>query len=498
MQNTLERPGGIRLRQVLPQARFFGGDDILVHSCCGDVQSCQAGDVFVALDQGAEDGHAQYREAVERGVTAIVAEQPLPVQVPVCVVPNTHEAYGRICQKLVDEPGEMMNVVGVTGTNGKTTTSMLIASVLEAAQEQVGVISSIGRSDSIRSKPASRTTPAPPEMASWLARMATNGCSHAVVEVSSQGLAKRHTAGLNFDAAVLTNLRRDHIDFHGSVLNYRKAKARLFEQLKPHGFAVINADDPGNKLVLSKLDAPVITVGQHEPAEITATVIERHKSEQTFLLNAGNESVPVCTQMIGDHHVSNCLAAAAVGLVMGIELPTVARGLEAVSHVPGRLERIECGQSFGVYVDSADNPDRLAVALKALRKVTTGRVLCVFGPPEERPADDRPMLGRVVERAADLGVLTGGHFQADPLQLIHDILDGYDRPARAHVIPSRGQAILWTLDQALPGDSVLIAGEQRHGMLEETTDETAFDDLEIARRWLYETAKVEPMCVGVN
>jgi UDP-N-acetylmuramoyl-L-alanyl-D-glutamate--2,6-diaminopimelate ligase len=276
-------------------------------------------------------------------------------------------------------------------------------------------------------------------------------------------------------------------------MNYRKTKARLFEQLKSSGFCVLNADDPGSQAILPKLNAPVITVGQREPAEIMATVLERYPSEQTFLLMAGNESVPVCTQMIGDHHVSNCLAAAAVGLVMGIDLATVARGLEAVRRVPGRMERVECGQRFGVYIDSADNPDRLAIALKALRKVTSGRVLCVFGTPEHRPAEDRPMMGRVVERAADLGVLTGGHIpQAEPLRALHDVLDGYDRAARAHLIPTRSQAIRWTLEQAKPGDSVLIAGEGRLGIVSEMDGPTTLDDYDIARGWLYESARAEP------
>jgi UDP-N-acetylmuramoyl-L-alanyl-D-glutamate--2,6-diaminopimelate ligase len=306
-------------------------------------------------------------------------------------------------------------------------------------------------------------------------------------------LSQHYTAGLQFDAAVLTNLRRDHVDLHGSVMNYRKTKARLFEQLKPNGFCVVNADDPGSQVILPKLNAPVITVGQREQAEIMANVIERHASEQTFLLMAGNETVPVRTQIIGDHHVSNCLAAAAVGLVMGIDLATVARGLEAVARVPGRMERVECGQRFGVYIDSADNPDRLAIALKALRKITPGRVICVFGTPEHRPAEDRPMMGRVVERAADLGVLTGGHIpQAEPLRALHDVLDGYDRVARAHLIPTRAQAIRWALEQAKPGDSVLIAGEGRLGVVSESGELASLDDYDIARGYLYETARAEP------
>ncbi|MCA9119109.1 MAG: UDP-N-acetylmuramoyl-L-alanyl-D-glutamate--2,6-diaminopimelate ligase [Planctomycetaceae bacterium] len=493
MQPTLERAGRVSLRELIPQGRFFGSDDIRFESCCGDAYRCEPGDLFIAFDGPDGDGHELYREAVERGASAIIAERPLPVSIPVCVVPDTRQAYGHICQLLAGRPGSSMNVIGVTGTNGKTTTSMLIASILNAAESRVGVISTLGRSDSQQTVPAPRTTPVPPEMASWLKRMSSNGCSHAVLELSSHALSQHYTAGMRFDAAVLTNLRRDHVDVHGSVMNYRKTKARLFEQLKPDGFCVVNADDPGSQAILPKLNAPVITVGQREQAEVMANVIERHPSEQTFLLLAGNETVPVRTQMIGDHHVSNCLAAAAVGLVMGIDLATVARGLEAVAQIPGRMQRVECGQRFGVYVDSADNPDRLAIALKTLRKVTSGRIICVFGTPEHRPVDDRPMMGRVVERAADLGILTGAHVpHAQPLQILHDVLDGYDRPARAHLIPTRAQAIQWALEQAKPGDCVLIAGEGRSGIVSHRGKAGTLADYEIARSWLYETARTEP------
>lgn len=498
MLPTLECAGGVSLRQLLPQGRIFGTQDVLALSCCGDARACRPGDVFVAFDNGVEDGHDFYREAIQNGASAIVAERALPVTVPVCVVLDSREAYGQLCQSLVGNPAETMTTVGVTGTNGKTTVSLLIASILEAAGQRPGVLSSVSRSDSVETQPTSRTTPVPPEFATWLARMAGNGCSHAIAELSSQGLAQRRAAGVEFDAAVLTNLRRDHIDYHGSVLNYRNAKIKLFEQLKPHGFAVVNADDRASQLLLPRLDCPVITVGQREPAEITATMVEQHKSEQTFLLHAGNESVPVRTHMIGNHHIANCLSATAVGLVMGIDLLTVVKGLEAVNHIPGRLERVECGQEFGVFVDAANTPDRLAVALKELRRVTPGRVLCVFGHSEHLPADERPMLGRVLEKASDLGVLTSTYVAPDqPLRQIHDILDGYDRPARAHVMPGRENAIAWALAEAQTGDTVLIAGENRSAGAADSLSPQA-DDYELARAWLYEAAQDSPVLLGFN
>lgn len=487
MQRSQRREFGVSLNELFPSAHVFGAEEVRVGSCCSDAKQCREGDVYVALVDEDGDGHEAACEAVRRGAVAVLSERFLPVNVPIYVVDDTRVAHGQLCQRLAGHPADALRMIGVTGTNGKTTTSMLIASVLEAAQQRVGVTSTLGYSDSIENLPAHRTTPRAAEMAFLLRRMQTNGCSHAVVELSSRGLAQQRAAGIQFDAAILTNLRRDHLDVHGSVMNYRRAKTRLFEQLKPSGFAVVNVDDPGSQHILPKLGCPVITVGQRQPAEISAHVLERHASEQTFLLRAGNETIPVRTHLIGDAHVSNCLAASAMGLVMGIDLPTIVRGLEAVKRIPSRLDRVECGQEFGVFVDCADTPDRLAVCLRTMRQVTRGRVLCVYSASDERPADERPLLGRVVEKAADVGIITNSTWYREPsLQAAHDILDGYQRPASAHAIPSRVNAIQWALERARPGDSLLIAGGSRTGWLGEDT--LGAGDFEFARNWLYESA----------
>lgn len=489
MQRTLDSAGRVSLRALLPEARFFGGQDVRFASCVTDARRCRPGDLYAALVSAERDGHDQAAEAVSRGAAAVLGERLLPLNVPVCVVPHSSEAYGRICHRLAGNPGDLLHVTGVTGTHGKTVTSLLIAGVLHAARRRVGVTSTIGYSDSVDMAAAAQTTPVPPELAKWLARMAGHGCSHGVVEVSSRGLAERRLAGLQLDAAVLTNLRRDHIEHHGSVLNYRRAKTRIFEYLKPGGFAVVNLDDPGSRLALSVLNCPVITTGMREEAEVMAEVVERHPSEQTFLLTAGSDTVPVRTRMIGDHHVANCLSAAAVGLVLGLDVTQIARGLESVERVPGRLERIECGQPFGVFIDCADNADRLAVCLNSLRRAARGRLYCVLGCDSRQAPEELAILGRVVERGADLAVLTDGcEPTAQPLQRVHDVLDGYDRPARAHVIPSRDQAIRWALQQAQPGDNVLIAGSPRTCGLENVKQRPVCDDEQVARTWLRQMA----------
>jgi UDP-N-acetylmuramoyl-L-alanyl-D-glutamate--2,6-diaminopimelate ligase len=265
------------------------------------------------------------------------------------------------------------------------------------------------------------------------------------------------------------------------------AKSRLLEHLSGEGFAVINADDPTSASYLSEIGSPVLTVGIRSAAEISAEVVERYISEQTFLLTAGSETVPVRTRMIGTHHVYNCLAAAAVGLAYGIDLMTVVRGLEAVEHLPGRLERIECGQPFGVFVDYAHTPDALSGSLQTLRGVVEGRVICVFGAGGDRDRLKRPQMGRAVEAGTDMAVVTTDNPRTeDPRAIEADILQGFDEPEKARVIPDRAEAIGWALSEALPGDCVLIAGKGHETYQIIGEERIHFDDCETARNWLYQ------------
>ncbi|MEX0977579.1 MAG: UDP-N-acetylmuramoyl-L-alanyl-D-glutamate--2,6-diaminopimelate ligase, partial [Pirellulales bacterium] len=401
MSQLISHAEPVSLRELFEGAEFSGAADIRVRSCTCDSRACQSGDVYVAITGTCVDGHDYVDEAVANGASAIVAERYLPTSVPACVVGDTREALGEICQALAGRPSRRMRVIGVTGTNGKTTTSHLIASILEAAGHRTGLLTTLAYSDGLEAAPADMTTPTAPVLAHWLAQMADGGCSHAVVEISSHAIAQRRIAGIELAAACLTNLRRDHLDYHETLLNYHRTKGRIFEHLAPAGVAVINADDPASLQYAPLVPCGVLSVAMHKPANVTATLIERCKSEQTFLLSAGDMTAAVRTAMIGDHHISNCLMAAAVGLAEGIDLPTIVSGLENVSRVAGRLERIECGQPFGVYVDYAHTPDALAVALDTLGEVTPGRLICVFGAGGNRDAAKRPLMGRAVNERAD-------------------------------------------------------------------------------------------------
>lgn len=484
---------GIHLRGLLPKARFLGARDIHVQSCTTDASQCRPGDLFVAVVDDERDGHEDAAEAVGRGARAVLAERLLPLSVPTCLVGDTRTAYGRICQALAGSPCDHLNVIGVTGSNGKTSTSHLIASIFREAREKAATITCLRP---VGNRPSrGDATPAPHDLARSLHTMARDGISHAVVELSDTGLAQRRVAGMHFSSAVLTNVRRDHAEKYGSIRQFRSVTGRVFEQMKAESPVVLNADDPASHYFLDRLPNPVLTFGIRNDAELTATVLERQSWEQTFLLHAGPETYPVCTRMIGDHHVYNCLAAAAIGLLNGVDLATIVRGLERVDSLPGRLERVECGQSFSVFIDSARTPDALTAALRSVRQVTRGRVLCVMGAEGERHEALRPQLGRVLDRLAHVSVLTSDDPRSEsPLEVVHQMLDGYNRPGKALVRPDRRAAIHWAFEQARPGDAVVIAGKGELDTQEIGPRVLPWSDRDIAREWLYGMAQREQTC----
>ncbi|HUY91265.1 MAG TPA: UDP-N-acetylmuramoyl-L-alanyl-D-glutamate--2,6-diaminopimelate ligase [Pirellulales bacterium] len=496
MTNRAAPLRGISLQQVLPEAELIGADELCVTSCCADSRVCRPGDLFVAISGASVDGYAHICEAIERGASAVLADRPLPAecQAPACYVADVREAYGKVCQALAGHPGRRMRVIGITGTNGKTTTSYLTASVLAAGGYRTGILGTLGFFDGDEFETADWTTPPAPVLATWLARMAANGCTHAVMEVSSHAMSQSRVAGLDFDVACFTNVRRDHLDYHGTTHKYRAAKARLLEHLLPEGFAVINADDPVAAGLLAKVDGPVLSIGIENAAEVAGQPLEQFASEQTFLLSVENETVPVRTPLIGRHNIYNCLSAAAVGLAYGIDLATIVRGLESIRNIPGRLERLECGQPFSVFVDYAHTPDALTACLDSLRKVTSGRLICVFGAGGDRDALKRPLMGRAVEAGADLAVLTNDNPRSEPPQrILGQILDGFRRTSEAWVIADRGQAIRWALSQARVGDCVLIAGKGHEQFQIIGNEQFEFDDRQVARQWLYESPAIDEL-----
>jgi len=398
--------GVLRLSSLFPSATRTSDVEVVVTSCVTDWKEVEPGDVFVALpDCGDEDGHMHAQRAVSHGAIAVVCEQPVPVfDVPTYLVPDSRVAWGEICQAF--QPTQSLKVIGVTGTHGKSTTIALLESIFSAAGKHCGKLSSLGCYDGMTHSPGMSDTPTAPTFASRLARMVAAGCTHALVEFSSQTLSQARGAGIELDAVCVTNVLQAHLDQHNTVQGYHQTKRRILDYLSPTGVTVFNADDPVSMQWLDGVTGPVLTYGMGGQSEIAAVSIESHADGQTFVLTAGSHSVAVRTTIIGTHHIANCLAAATLSLSYGIDLQTIAAGLEAVVALPARMERVDCGQGFPVFVDAANSPDALRASLRTARQLAEGRVICVWGDSAHGAGSEHLAVSQVLSRLADLAIVT--------------------------------------------------------------------------------------------
>ncbi len=489
--------GGLQLSKILPDAKLIGAKSIGFNSCCGSWDECQPGDLYVAIVGQELDGHEFTRQALANGAVAIVTERLLAIPNPQCVVADTRQAYGKICHALAGNPSQRIKSIGVSGTDGKTVTSHLIKSILEVAESEAGISSSIEVSYGKNKASIPRSETIPPALAEHLSQMVISGCSHAVVEVPCADLAKHSFAGIDLDVAVITNIRYAKMDLHGTNENYRRSQARLLDLLKDTGLAVLNHDDPISNHLIEQANTPTLTFGMLQPSDVTGKLLDRQKSEQTFVLTAGSESIPVRTKMIGDQHIYNCLAAAAVGLSMGIELSVIAAGLEHGSSLAGRLERVECGQDFGVWVDSANSPNQLACAIRTIKQVVKGKVWCICSEDDRQTTPERIRIGEVVEKVADHVVITRTTVEPfNDYEPFHQFLDGFSKPEQAQLVPNRFKAIEWVLSQAKPEDGVLIAGcgERPFALVGE--HQWTIGDRDVCQAWLYDHASLKPNFPG--
>jgi len=484
---------GIRLSQILPNSKFFGAEEIFVQSCCGHWQDCEVNDIFVAVVGADDDGHEYAQEAINRGATAIVTERLLSIDRPQCIVSDSRVAYGKICQALAGVPSQHLKTIGVSGSGGKTVTSHLIDRVLKLAGKNNGISSSIEvkMGEGRQGNPAGEINPA--LLADRLAQMAMADCDHAILEISSVSLAQRALDGVAFDIAVLTNLRGASLEFHGSIENYRRAQLRLLNHLKSNGVAILNADDPNTHFLLPHLQQPIFTIGIKQDAQLKAQVIERTPNDQTFLISAGIETVAVRSKILGDQHVYNCLAAAAVGLLLDLDLPLIGQALSDVQTIPGRLEPVVCGQDFGVWIDSARTPHQLATALRSVRQGVSGKVWCVFAANDNQTTEERKQLGEILERAADRVILTSEQpFQPAEYEAYHQFLDGCDHPGDVRLIPNRFRAIEWVLSNAQPQDGVLICGCGERPFAVVGDESWGIRDRDVCESWLYDQISLAP------
>jgi UDP-N-acetylmuramoyl-L-alanyl-D-glutamate--2,6-diaminopimelate ligase len=457
-----ELQGGVSLDRLLADAtrtssQAGGSDSIHATTCTSDWRQVRPGDVFIALSEGLdeqENGHDFVRQAVDRGAIAVICEEPVPVfEVPTYIVADSRVAFGKLCQALSGNPHVTLPVIAVTGTHGKSTVIALLDSIFAMAGKHCGKISSLGCYDGM-SHSGGIELPTAPELAARMERMVAAGCTHALMEVSSEAIAESAFAGVAFDAVCITNVSDAHLDLHNSVQSYRNLKRRILESLDPAGIAVFNADDPVSIKWLTHVDGPVLTFGTKDQAEVSAYMVEQHSNEQVFMMSAGSQSAAVRTTMVGQHHMSNCLAAAAIALSYGIDLQLIAAGIESVEKLPGRMERVDCGQGFPVFVDAADTAESLRASLKTARQLSTGRVVCVLGDPGHATYSEQLAVAHVVSRMADVAIVA----RAFPDEEV-GVGDSEQR-ATVEIVVDRAAAIAQAVSLAEPGDVVVIAGSR--------------------------------------
>lgn len=445
----------------------------------------RAGDAFFCIAGFAHDGHDFAMDAVLRGAVAVVGTREVPgLGVPEVMVDDPRVALAHAAAVLFGEPSRRLSVVGITGTNGKTTTTYLLDSVLRAAGMTTGVIGTVGTRVAGEVLPASRTTPESRDLQETLARMVDAGVGAVAMEVSSHAIDLHRIDAVRFAVAAFTNLSQDHLDYHRTLEEYFGVKARLFEDMPAAG-RVVNVDDEYGRRLAACADT-TWTVGRSPDATVRAEGVRLSADGSIFALVAPAGTAEVRLPLAGDFNVSNALIAAACAFALGIGLEDVVRGLEEAPQVPGRLERVDAGQPFSVLVDYAHTPDGLAKAIAAVRGFTPGRVITVFGCGGDRDPEKRPLMGAIAGRLSDTAVVTSDNPRTeDPVGIILQIEDGMAGTGAERIIEvDRRRAIVLALGMAKAGDSVLIAGKG-HEDYQVFADRTVhFDDREIAREEL--------------
>jgi UDP-N-acetylmuramoyl-L-alanyl-D-glutamate--2,6-diaminopimelate ligase len=478
---------------ALPELR--GEPGVEISSVVHDSHQAGAGSLFCCIRGANADGHRFAPEAVAAGAAALLVEEWLPVDVPQARVASVRAALGPIAACFFGQPSQAMRVLGVTGTNGKTTTTYLLESIATAAGDRVGVIGTVAARVGTRTLPAVHTTPEATELQSVLARMRDDDVATVAMEVSSHALDQHRVDGSQFAATCFTNLSHDHLDYHGSVEAYFDAKARLFTPAFTRRAAVHTGDPHGERLA-RQAQAAGLTVARYamegaagDPdADVRARRVVLAAGSTSFELVACDQApVPVRTTLVGGFNVVNALAAAATALLAGFEIDSVVAGLERSVVVPGRMERVEAGQPFTLLVDYAHTPDALGSALGAARGIVApgARVIAVFGCGGDRDRAKRPVMGEIASRLADRTFVTSDNSRSeDPAAIVTEIMAGV--PAGADVVPvlDRREAIRDAIADAGAGDIVVVAGKGHESGQTAGGQTEPFDDRLVAREEL--------------
>ena len=456
-----------------------------------DSRQVQPGDVFIALKGLKAVGADFASDAIRRGAVAIVADRPAAVASPVpwVVVADARAALASIAAEFYGHPSRAMQVVGITGTNGKTTTAYLLRAVFEAAGKKCGLLGTVTYSVGDQEMPASRTTPEAPDVQRMFRQMFDAGCRACVMEVSSHALALRRVDDTTFAAGVFTNLTRDHLDYHGDMESYFAAKRRLFEMLPPGAPGIINVDDPRGDTLKKTVSTPV-TYAINRPADVTPGPLTLSFEGLEFDARTPRGTVHVQSRLVGRPNVSNILASVATAVALDIPGSAIERGLGTLSGVPGRFELVSRPtDDVTVVIDYAHTDDALKNLLDTARPLAERRVITVFGCGGDRDRTKRPLMGAVATRLSDIVVITSDNPRTeDPVRIIEEIKRGIptasDRGAAVFSIVDRKEAIQFAIKKAEPGDLVLLAGKGHEQSQTIGSEALPFDEAAIAREAL--------------
>ncbi|RKP55266.1 UDP-N-acetylmuramoyl-L-alanyl-D-glutamate--2,6-diaminopimelate ligase [Cohnella endophytica] len=482
------------LSQQLLLSRIIGDPSVRVLSLEADSRKAKPGNLFFCLPGHTVDGHDYAPQAVAAGASALVTTRELPLPIAQLVVPDTRQALAVLADYFYGKPSHALRPVGITGTNGKTTTTYLIEQIWADAGVSAGVIGTIETRYAGQSVPMSGTTPDVLELQRIFRSMADAGTERCVMEVSSHALEQGRVKGTRFRTAVFTNLTQDHLDYHGTMEAYEAAKGLFFSRLGntysnnpgERNYAVLNADDDATKRFAKLTSAEVLTYGIDNAADIKASEVKITSMGTTFALETFLGNRQVSLRLVGKFNVYNSLAALGVAICEGIGLDDAIRSLERIPGVPGRVEPVDEDQDYAVIVDYAHTPDGLENVLNAVKELAKGEVICVFGCGGDRDKTKRPLMGRIASELADKLIVTSDNPRSeDPLAILQDIEAGLKdagvAPERYELEPNRRSAIEKAVEMASPGDVVLIAGKghETYQIIGDVTHD--FDDRLVAK-----------------
>lgn len=484
----------LEIANQLQNKEIYGDVNILIEDVSADSRDIKVNGLFIALRGARVDGHNYLENAVKAGARALVVDtlpKKLPDNVAVILVSDTREAMEIIAPYFYDYPGKKLRMVGVTGTNGKTTTTNIVRQVLEKAGHKVGMIGTINIVIGDRVLVSHNTTPDVVDLQKALAEMVACGCDYCVMEVSSHALALKRVSGIEYDCAVLTNITQDHLDFHKTMENYRDAKSLLFENLhtgaKPNKMAVFNMDDASSEIIKNRTKTNVLTYGMQTTYDIHPENVKIHAKGMDFVLHTPKGKMNLTTKITGAFNVYNIMSAVCVLLAEGVDLSLMEKEINAFVGVPGRFQLVEKGQDFTVVVDYAHTPDGLENVLHTAREITKNNLWVIFGCGGDRDNTKRPIMGRIARELADKIVVTSDNPRTeDPDKILDQICVAFEgmQDKEFHRIADRREAIEFVLQNAVHGDVVMIAGKG-HEDYQILKDKTIhFSDKEVVEEYL--------------